>query len=268
MKKLILSSLAFIAFASSAPAQAADMPVKARPPAAHNWSGSYVGGNVGYSWGPWDSSNPSNVAASFAGSAGFSNTASPKVDGWLGGLQIGRNWQQGQWVYGLEADIQITGERANAAGDATAAFRTPDFVFTFTGSRTNEWKFPWFATFRGRVGFTPADSWLLYATGGAALGSFKYSATSSGTVVLTTSGGGFVGAATQSLSASETATRVGWAIGGGVEKAIDKAWSVKAEYLYLDFGTRTFLTNTGLDASIQLRDHIARLGVNYKFTSY
>ena len=64
---------------------------------------------------------------------------------------------------------------------------------------------------------------------------------------------------------SETTTRVGFAIGGGVEKMLTQNWTIKAEYLYLDFGTHTFLVGTGFDTSVRLRDNIVRVGINYKF---
>jgi outer membrane immunogenic protein len=54
-------------------------------------------------------------------------------------------------------------------------------------------------------------------------------------------------------------------VGVGVEKAIDAHWRVKVEYLYMDFGSRTFLTGTGLDDRIRLHDNIARVGFNYRF---
>jgi len=54
-------------------------------------------------------------------------------------------------------------------------------------------------------------------------------------------------------------------VGVGIEKAIDARWRVKAEYLYMDFGSRTFLAGTGLADTIKLRDNIARVGFNYRF---
>src|SRR5215472_7691373 len=80
---------------------------KAQPLPPPTWTGFYVGGNVGYSWGPWGSASNQKIF-NFE-----STTASPKVDGVIGGLQAGYNWQYNpQWVFGLEADIQITGEKA------------------------------------------------------------------------------------------------------------------------------------------------------------
>jgi outer membrane immunogenic protein len=178
-------------------AYAADMPLKAPPlpTPSCTWCGFYVGGNVGYSWGQWD-------ATSNQGIFNFeSTTASPRLDGWLGGFQAGYNWQLASpWVFGLEGDIQATGEKASQGwtdpGVAAAApvcppgfFGTPPnciapptaFIPQRPGAGpaylNSVWNFPWFGTVRGRVGFTPDAErrWMLYATGGLAFGESDYS---------------------------------------------------------------------------------------------
>jgi outer membrane immunogenic protein len=78
---------------------------------------------------------------------------------------------------------------------------------------------------------------------------------------------GQIGTTTTTVGAaqSDSTTRLGWALGAGIEKKFTPNWSAKLEYLYLDYGTRTFLTGTGLDTSVRLRDHIVRVGLNYQF---
>ena len=102
MTKLLLTVAAFAALVASHPARAADMraPVyKALPPVYDPWTGGYVGINVGYSWGPWGASSNQSVF-NFE-----SLTASPKLNGWLGGFQAGHNWRvNGQWLLGIEGD--------------------------------------------------------------------------------------------------------------------------------------------------------------------
>lgn len=253
-------------------AQAADLPFKAPvyAPPLWSWTGFYVGANAGYSWGPWDSANPPGIT-NFPTGTGFTNTVSPKVNGWLGGLQAGYNWQKGHLVFGLEGDIQITGERASDPGSASSiAVTNPCLPFancvtttTTTSTVTNDWKLPWFSTLRGRLGVTADPTLLLYATGGLAIAGTQYA---NSTVVTSVSTGAAPGSATLvNSSLSESSTRAGVAIGAGIEKAFARNWTVKAEYLYLDFGTHTFLAGTGFDTSVRLRDHIARLGINYKF---
>jgi outer membrane immunogenic protein len=95
----------------------------------------------------------------------------------------------------------------------------------------------WLATVRGRVGIT-WDQVLFYATGGAAFADLKFS----------------------TPLASATATPFGWTIGGGVEFGITPNWSVKAEYLFVDF------TNQGIGgATFTVNENVMRGGVNYRF---
>ena len=77
----------------------------------YDWTGFYVGGNVGYSWG---NSNVPTLTDPGPPST-MLNSASNKfnMDGVVGGGQIGYNWQRDRWVFGLEADIQGTGQAGN-----------------------------------------------------------------------------------------------------------------------------------------------------------
>jgi outer membrane immunogenic protein len=260
----LLAAVAAIGFASNA--SAADMPVKApiyKAPVMviDPWVGPYVGVNIGYSWGPWNTDSNQSVF-DFE-----STTASPKVDGILGGVQAGYNWRLApQWIWGIEGDIQITGEKASQDwSDPNAnAFNNTHFVPRLGGTAalSSEWKFPWFGTLRLRAGYNPAENWLLYVTGGLAVGESKYSFNFS------QPGAALVPAPT-SYSLSQTSTNVGFAVGGGAEVKLDRHWSVKVEYLYIDLGTRTINT-TDIDGdpfsvSYRVRDHIGRIGLNYAF---
>jgi outer membrane immunogenic protein len=259
MRRLSLALLAGIAFGFVGGAHAADMaPVlKAppAPPAVDPWTGFYVGANGGYSWGPWDSTS---LGPTFNLSATGSTTASPDVKGWVAGVQGGYNWRiNNTWLAGLEADIQWTGQRDTATTSANfvlGAFRTTLTIDT-------QWKLPWFDTFRGRVGALIDPTTLIYLTGGAALGRFEFSEVTTATIA--TLGGAFVASA--SALRSEPKHRWGGVVGAGVEKKFTPNWSAKAEFLYLDFGTYTFLAGSGLDTSVRLNDYIGRVGVNYKF---
>ena len=137
IKFLALAALALIGAGGSA--QAADMygsrgPYTVQQPLnVYSWAGPYVGVNLGYAWG--------DITHSIASPSGAA-----------GGLQGGYNWQFGQWVVGIEGDIQASG-----ASDTFAA-----------------WKFsnPWFGTLRGRGGFA-LNNILIYGTGGLAFGSVR-----------------------------------------------------------------------------------------------
>jgi outer membrane immunogenic protein len=251
-------------------ASAADMPVKmplkAPVVVVDPWVGFYVGANIGYSWGNWSATNQQFVPP--LGIFNFeSTTASPKVNGVLGGLQAGYNWRLApQWIWGIEGDVQITGEKASETWTDPELPNTPppvpNFVPRVGGPATlnSEWKFPWFATLRLRAGYNPAENWLLFVTGGLAFGQSKYS--------FNFSQPGAAPAAT-AYSLSQSSTNVGYALGAGTEYKIDRHWSVKAEYLYVDLGTRTINT-TDIDGapfsvSYSVRDHIGRIGLNYFF---
>jgi outer membrane immunogenic protein len=136
MKKMILA-LGLATMTASA-AAAADMPRSApyyapAAPAGFNWSGGYVGVNLGYAWGKVTNSNVS-------------------PSGLEGGVQGGYNWQSGQFVYGAETDLQLSG-----ADDTFAPFKFSN---------------PWFGTLRGRGGFA-YNNFLFYVTAGLAYGNVK-----------------------------------------------------------------------------------------------
>ncbi len=155
------------------------------------------------------------------------------MTGFIGGGQIGYNWQINSFVLGVEGDIQYSAQKRTETATVLGV--------TVTG----EEKIPWFGTARGRVGYA-FDNFLLYATGGAAWTNFKASVSALG------------------LTVSSETTKTGWTAGAGVEWMFMPRWSVKAEYLYIDAGTTT-LTVAGVSASGKLKDNVARLGVNYHF---
>jgi outer membrane immunogenic protein len=275
MMRMISVTAAAVSLAGLGSAQATDMAVKAIPKkapveAVWAWTGFYVGGNAGYSWSKW-------------GSSGLTSASNPSVNGALGGVQAGYNWQlNAAWLVGLEGDIQVTGERAREDGvgaiSTDVAGGSPPFVDpgTFhtiaTHASSNQWKFPWFGTFRGRVGVLADPTTLIYGTGGLAVGEFKFSSqptvagqTYRGVVGTTTNPLAETTAFTAGVALSDSTTRAGWAIGAGVEKKFTRNWSAKLEYLYLDFGTHTFLSGTGSATQIRLHDNIVRLGLNYQF---
>jgi outer membrane immunogenic protein len=275
MKKLLLTAL--VSFATIGLAHAADMalPVKAPPPAPWTWTGVYIGGNGGYSWGDWDSTS---LAAIFPGPGGtLVNTASPNVQGAIAGGQIGYNWQVSpQWLVGVEADGQWSGEQASDGYSASVTTGVPsvgpcDVAFgcsaTAAVTDANAWKLPWFATLRGRVGLIGDSTWLFYGTGGLAIGGAQFADSSVATVTVFKNATGQVVSTTTLLNSalSGTTTVVGFAVGAGIEKMLTQNWSVKVEYLFMDFGSYTFLAGTGFDTNVKMIDNVIRGGVNWKF---
>jgi len=226
-------------------ASAADLPVKA-PVAVttgYNWSGFYVGVNGGYSVARDSSALHSTIVP--GGAPNLFPTWKESPAGWVGGAQAGYNWQSNNMVYGVEVDIQASGEKDSSC-----------MVCTSTGTRFIDQKLPWFGTVRGRLGYA-ADSILIYATGGLAYGSIETDTILSSAGNPTTSGSAHV-------------TKTGWTAGGGIEGAIAGNWTAKIEYLYLDFGSTTiapFLSGTGgtlNDYTGNVRDHVIRVGLNYR----
>jgi outer membrane immunogenic protein len=248
-----LAAVVVLGFASVA--SAADLPVKApmytkAPVMAplYNWTGFYIGLNAGYSWGRQDN----DLVNVVTGVTEFSN--SDHLNGFIGGGQIGYNWQVNQWVFGLEADFQGSGQKGDgtffiATVPGIVAAGTPASTFNYTD------KLDWFGTVRGRIGYAmgATGNWLPYVTGGWAYGHGEISGT-------TTS----LGVAT-SFSGSQDYS--GWTVGGGVEWAFLNNWSAKVEYLYIDFGDGpTVPVSATRDiVSGKMTDNILRAGLNYKF---
>ncbi|WP_256808310.1 outer membrane protein [Bradyrhizobium sp. Bra64] len=234
---------------------------------AYNWTGFYVGANVGGQWGSADpgTSTVFDPAGYFASSSvpaiaavGAQRVNSSSV---TGGFSAGYNWQVNNAVLGLEGDINYFGFKGSASGSALYPCCAPT-GFTVSSQVSADW----LATVRGRIGFLAAPTWLLYATGGAAIsevkGNFNFTDTFS--------------AATESAAIRDT--RLGWTAGVGTEYAFGGGWSLKAEYLYVDLG-RTTATSTNLIGfagtvpfpsnvythSVDIKSNIVRVGVNYKF---
>jgi outer membrane immunogenic protein len=258
-------------------AYGADMPIKASPPPTvpvANWAGCYIGLNAGAMVGDdrYDLTMagafllPVNLFSNPANSSQLNHSYSPSPVGFTGGGHIGCNWQNTTWIYGLEADID------GATRLDTNANYGPAGPFVGSGllasSHTEEVtkQVEWYSTFRGRLGYTVMPNWLLYATGGIAVGELKSTTSVQfGADQFFLAGLGFVG--------SQTATRAGWTIGAGTEWALTNTWSIKAEYLFLDFGNFTYLSScvncvvfTGMwQTRVRADENVFRLGVNYKF---
>src|SRR5258708_1833800 len=153
---------------------AADMRVKARVKvpvvSEYDWTGFYVGANIGWSFGR--QSTDWTIASLPVASA------SHPMNGILGGIQDGYNWQSGNWVVGIEADIQATGQKGSSSLTESITTTTNPCLpvascaptTTTNAVATSEAKLQWFGTIRGRLGVTPSARWLAYVTGGVAYG--------------------------------------------------------------------------------------------------
>lgn len=252
MKKLLVA--VSITVLGSVSANAADLAVRPYTKAVPyverpaSWTGGYIGVNVG------GGITHSPVLNDFLVNNVLNNRSSADLSsaGVIGGAQIGYNWQfSPTWVFGLEADIQ----GSNQKGTTSIVFPpSPPGAF-----RTLESRLDYFGTARARLGFLAMPSLLLYATGGFAWGETELNLSSS------------IANGTRSGSFNNTDT--GWTVGAGIEGKISAQWSVKAEYLYLDLGNRSAALldttpppdNQDHRGSVDFRDHVVRVGLNYHF---
>jgi outer membrane immunogenic protein len=256
---------------------------------AYSWTGFYVGGNVGYSWGranndwnfyaPGTNKPPDQFICAPTGLAFCaSGSDSSKLSGAIGGLQAGYNWQMENFLVGIETDLQLSGQKGdqifNAANNATV-------------SAPYTQKLTWLGTLRGRVGFT-ANRWMAYATGGLAYGRVTVdgSATTLGLTPCSPTGGSTPIVTCPLAGWSNGFTKVGWTVGAGVEGAITNNWSWRVEYLHVDLGKmNTAIATLPADyliatnssniiapgagtISSRMTDEIVRVGLNYKFGNY
>ena len=188
----------------------------------YNWSGFYLGLNAGGAFGI------NTMSASGGG-----GTASAKEPGFLGGAQVGANYQTGPVVWGFEADYDASTQNQSL----------PAGVLTGGTSQT-----PWFATLRGRVGMA-FDRTLVYGTAGGAAGELR-------SIVNIPTG-----------STNTTVTYGTWIAGAGVEYGITDNLSARVEYLYLEKNNIA----TGVigppptQITSHLQDNLVRAGLNYRF---
>jgi outer membrane immunogenic protein len=226
-------SVALFALSSFLPtASAADLPrpvYKAQPglynPAPiFTWTGFYVGAHAGYGWSKFDGT-------------GTFGASSVNAKGFLGGAQLGYNYQINQFVVGVEGEYSW----------ANVKYDTPLFAGTLT------LKNDYFADVALRLGYA-IDRTLIYGKVGAAWTRDKWDGND-----------GTGGTVTGNFS------RHGWLLGAGVEYAFWNNWSAKLEYNYLMFGTiMPTLTTTGTltvagTSDVKLNTHIVKAGINYRF---
>ena len=251
--------LAWSLAASPAAAQATTAP----------WGGFYVGGSAGGAWSrsAFETTTSCgdivfyfrciNIAAVQNGWSGGRSTTSA-----LASLHAGYAIQSGAFVAGVEADIGLWSmrNRLNGGGQYVAPIAGRPFTTSASTSAN------WLATLRGRAGWSFGDI-LIYATGGLALSEIKVRNAFTDPFPTRRTGLG---------DGSGAATRLGWALGGGGEWRFAPGWSVRAEYLYVDFGSKSARGqvvdivfpadfNSPTKTSARVNAHIARIGLSRQF---
>ena len=234
--------------------------VKALPPVMTwvNWTGFYIGAHGGAAYGRDD-----------IGFTGYGQTSGTRSAGLLGGGQIGYNYQMAnKFVLGVEADASwanIKGGRTCGTDTGLNAAGLPGGFSPFF--MTCDTKVIWLASATGRLGYA-WDRSLLYVKGGAA---FINETVSANCIVGPFNVPGNIrtcnnqaGALVNSISTSDN--RVGWTVGFGGEFALTPNWSAKAEYNYMDFGSRTALASDGTTFLTSRTDlQVTKVGLNYRF---
>ena len=242
MKKLIAYGVLAAALVS-APAIAADLPkgpvYKAAPAPVFNWTGFYGGVNAGYGW------DPNYVLERPAGTFDIPLFLEPQ--GAFGGIQIGYNWQFARtWLIGIEADFQISGIKD-----------TYNFIYPGGGASFATLAIDYFGTVRGRFAYV-MDRNLFYFTAGGAFAKFQANV--------------FADFDANDGLINGDKWLAGYVVGVGFERAFGNNWSLKFEYLFLDFGHLDIRgIETGVGTPIAITGdpylHVVRLGLNMRFAS-
>ena len=232
MKSWSLAAVTIVAALSFAPAFAADMrmPVKAPEPIVappFSWSGFYIGGHIG----------GAKVERCLSFDL-FDAEGCVDRTGWLGGGQVGYNWQAGQLVFGVE----FSGSISDLGGGVNAGVLPNGYWFESDGKSL--------LMLTGRLGWA-ADRALFYVTGGGA--SVRAS--------VDLHQGAFVREA--------SLTRTGWTVGVGAEFAFTPNWSFAAQYNWIDLGDRDVNFRAfDLAGNVDQTFHVFTLRMNYRFGGY
>jgi outer membrane immunogenic protein len=237
-------------------ASAADMAVRKAPPPPppppiFSWTGFYIGAHVGAGWSTVESDltditvNGVSLFGLIPGPTVIP-VSSHNLNGFLGGLQAGFNWQAGPIVFGAEVQASFTDIEGS----------TPCLLLFSCRSETD-----WLVTLAGRLGLA-VDRALIYVKGGVAWAESEHSAALQIAGVRIDAG-------------PVDVDRFGFVLGMGVEYAFLPNWSAKIEYNYIDFDDETvafpITTNLGtratIDAIADVRQslHLIKVGVNYRF---
>jgi outer membrane immunogenic protein len=238
MSRVLLSGVALAAlFAGTATAADLRAPYKAATGAPiFSWAGIYIGTHTGVAAG---STTSANVAHYGGFDAGVPLSYDLNPVGIFGGGQIGYNWQLGTVVFGAEFDGGYLGARSRVV-------QNDDLV---------EVKYGAYGALTGRAGLA-FDRLMTYVKGGAAVASIKNTASDTD------------GSVIDSLDFSQVSKgHWGWTAGAGFEYAIAPNWTVKSEYLFMDFGREHSTNLDGDSFDHKNRLHTWKAGLNYRWGS-
>jgi outer membrane immunogenic protein len=249
MKKFLIAGVAVVAF-SGAPALAADMAVKAPPPApVYSWTGCYIGGNTGYAW----AHKSGNSDGYYEPPLGFIpdpySPGSLTAGGWAYGGQIGCDYQfNNNGVVGIRG--MWDGSNMKGSDQFPNYWATPNF---------NNVKSDTFGTLVGKLGYLVAPTVELYALGGVAWVRDHY---------FFTAPPAFVG---EIFTGDQT--RTGYDVGVGLSWMFARNWDLWIEYDHMGFGTKNVLLNgtpiydTGFSTPVAYSQNVDKIlvGIDYRF---
>jgi opacity protein-like surface antigen len=193
-----------------------------------------------------------SVSDAFAQCAAANGSNSASGSGFVGGGQLGYNWQQGSWVYGVETDLSGTSLKSSMSGGLSTGGCLTDAANTSANV-------DWYGTLRGRAGWANGPI-LFYGTAGLAYGKVDLNSTFNGLGLSTT--------------AQVSSTRADWVIGAGIEYLLQPNLSLNLGYQYVDLGTLSLTSTTTSGggsfatqtASTHAAFHVATLGLSWRFS--
>jgi outer membrane immunogenic protein len=257
MNKAFFTGAAIAVAMVASPVYAADMPVKAArvvAPVVENWTGWNLGVSAGGRWG-----DIQGTTISFGGGPPpFPAVASQNYDSgtFRGGAYLGYDWQFApKWLVGLEGDFAWGNGKKHVDALQGIAVDLGNF---------SEVRHTWDAGLRTRLGYLIDPTFLLYVTGGV---QWQHIEATENCSAATCGPGATPGGV--AFNETNSTTRTGWTVGGGVEKMLPDKWLVRAEYRYADYGTWT-TTFGPVPAVVVVKEfdiatHTAFLGIAKKF---
>src|SRR5208282_2570793 len=224
--KVSTLSAALLALASVGAVQAQDIITTVNNP----WEGFYAGANIGGAWnhtcqswtpGPGITGNPALANA-------FYNRNCPNNGNFIGGVDLGYNFQYNQWVWGFKADYEAVGNKSNTRSYTYTATGPLDPIPSGTYTTSGKLSPNGIGLLGPRVGYA-FDEFLPYLRAGAAFAGGQHT----GTLSYTPPGGT---SPTNSISGGKNFKSSGWNVGVGFDYGLSGPWSFTAEYNYVNLG--------------------------------
>ncbi len=216
----------------------------------HDWSGVYAGGTMGYGWGQTGASDVDAQLASASDPTArafleqlIKSGSDQSIDGLVGGVFAGINWQHDGIVLGLEAGFDIDDVGASTSFDVPINSRVDLSVAR-----------DWTAMLGGRIGST-VDRALVFAEGGLAISR-------------ATAGFDLTNGAGDTDSYEDSQTQYGYYVGAGADIAVSDHVFVGVKYTFVDLQETTYTFSDGADSVASTGDshlHLGKVRLGFRF---